>query len=119
MERVIAGIHEGELGSLSNEVLDYADRMSDIFDRIDACMDRLPACYKGEPCNKLMERYRTLHSSYLTIHDNVKSYADDFVTLINKMRVNDKYLSSLFQEFTNQRNHQIKTEHFTFTKYNN
>lgn len=112
MEEVIAGINDEELNSLSLEVLDRADMISEIFDKIDACMERLPACYQGEPCKRLLERYGALKSSYPIIKGNIVSYSDDFITLINKMHENDKYLSGLFQGYTNDISSQIKTDNF-------
>ncbi len=113
MKEVIAGIEEGELGALSLEVMDYASRISDIFDRIDACMDKLPSCYQGPPCRKIMDRYRAIQASYPMVKENITSYSDDFITLIKKMRENDKYLAGLYQGLTNDTNAQIRTENFS------
>lgn len=113
MENVIAGINDGELGSLSLEVMDYASNISEILDRIDACMDRLPSYYQGPPCRKIMERYKEVQSSYQTIKDNIVSYSDDFVTLINKMHENDQYLSELFKGLTSDTRNKIRNNHFS------
>lgn len=108
MNEVMTGIRESELGALGLEVMDYASRISEIFDRIDACMDRLPVCYQGPPCQKIMERYRLIQASYPMVKENIASYSDDFITLINKVRENDKYLAGLFEGFTSDTNAQIR-----------
>ena len=113
MENVMAGINDEELGSLSLEVMDYASNVSEILDRIDACMDKLSTYYQGTPCRKIMERYREMQLSYQTIKNNIVSYSDDFVTLINKMHENDQYLSGLFQGFTEDTRNQIRNNHFS------
>lgn len=113
---VVAGIQETELGALSIEVLDYVERVSDILNRIDSCMEQLPACYQGSPCTKLVNRYQAIQAQYPLLKDNLKSYSDDFITLIKKMRENDKYLSSLFQEFTSDLHNEVKINQFDLKK---
>lgn len=110
MDRVIAGIHEEDLGALSLEILDYVDRISEILERIDSYMDKLPACYKGSSSDKIIERYNSIKSTYPTVKENLKSYSDDFITLINKMREDDTFLSNLFRELTSDTNRKIKQD---------
>lgn len=102
MDDVIAGINEDELGNLSLEVIDYADRISEIFDRIDTCMERLPLHYEGTPCTEIMNFYNKLTPFYGIIKNNILSYSDDFIELIRKMQDNDKYLAKLFQTYTDE-----------------
>ena len=109
MKDVVAGINEDELSNLSLEVIDYADRISEIFDKIDACMDKLPTHYQGETCSSIINFYNELTPYYSIIKDNIISYSDDFIELIKKMQDNDKYLVSLFQNYTDDTIKKIKS----------
>ncbi|MCR4753024.1 MAG: hypothetical protein K5837_01220 [Candidatus Saccharibacteria bacterium] len=102
MNNVIAGIKDSELNDLSLEVIKYRDRISDLFEKVDACMERLQSCYVGEPSRRIANYAENLHISFSTAKDNIKSYADDFTTLISKMHENDQYLSSLLLESTEE-----------------
>ena len=109
MKDVAAGINEDELSSLSLEVIDYADRISEIFDKIDSCMEKLPMHYQGQPCSELVNFYNELTPFYSIIKDNIISYSDDFIELIKKMQDNDKYLVTLFQNYTDDTMNKIKS----------
>lgn len=109
MDYNVTGINEEDLSSLSIEVLDYADRITEIFDKIDACMDRLPDYYQGESCSALMNFYNELVPYYSIIKNNIVSYSDDFIELIKKMQDNDKYLVTLFQNYTDDAINKIKS----------
>ena len=97
-------------------MLDYKERVSRIFDRIDSVMNRLESCFQGPPCNKIMERYQAVQAAYPVAEGNLVSYSDDFITLINRMRENDKYLSGLFQGFTEDKYDKAKTDLITINK---
>ena len=109
MKNVVMGINEDGLKSLSLEVIDSADRISEIFDKIDACMDKLSGCYQDSSSVKLLEYYNDFRENYSVIKGNIKSYSDDFIELIEKMRENDNYLISLFQNYTNDTYDKIKS----------
>lgn len=109
MKEVIAGINEDELSNLSLEILDCVDRITEIFDRIDACMDKLPNYYKGSPCSDLINYYNELSPYYSIIKENIVSYSDDFIQLILKMQDNDKFLVTLFQNYTDDTKNKIKS----------
>lgn len=109
MNDVIAGINEEDLSSLSLEVLDYADRISEIFDKMDTCMNKLPNHYQGSPCKELIDFYNELSTYYPVIKKNIISYSDDFIALIQKMQDNDKYLTTLFQDYTDNTKEKIKS----------
>ena len=113
---MLHGIQEHDLGALSLELEDYAKRIAEIFDRMDACIERLPSCYQGPPCKTIINRYKSVQASFPTAISNIKSYSSDLLTLINKMRASDKYLASLFEEYTADTNNRIKNEEFDLTK---
>lgn len=106
---VVAGINEDELSLLSLEILDYSDRITEIFDKIDSCMDRLPNYYQGTPCVALMSYYKQLTTYYSIIRDNIVTYSDDLIALIKKMQENDKFLTTLFQNYTDDTKNKMKS----------
>ncbi len=106
---VVAGINEDELSLLSLEILDYSDRITEIFDKIDSCMDRLPNYYQGTPCVALMNYYKQLTTYYSIIRDNIVTYSDDLIALIKKMQENDKFLTTLFQNYTDDTKNKMKS----------
>ena len=113
MNNVIAGIKDSELNDLSLEVIKCRDRISDLFEKVDACMERLQSCYVGEPSRRIANYAENLHASFSTAKDNIKSYADDFATLISKMHENDQYISSLFLESTEEQQTKIDNNDFS------
>lgn len=100
MKDIVVGINEDELSNLSLEVIDYADRISEIFDKIDDCMDKLPNYYQGPPCDEILNLYDKVKSFYPIVKANILSYSDDFMELIKKLREDEKYLITLFQDYT-------------------
>lgn len=96
MQNENSGIREDELGTLSLEVLDYADKMSEFFEKMNVCMEKLPMYYHGPACKKLLEYYKNLQNKFPIVRENIKSYSDDLATVVVKMRENDRYISSLF-----------------------
>lgn len=109
MKDAAVWISEDDLGSLSLEILDYVDRISEIFDKLNACIDKLPNHYQGEPCREFMNKYQELSTYFPIIKGNLTTYSDDLISLINKMRDNDKYLTTLFQEFTDDTTRKTKS----------
>ena len=116
MERVISGINEGELNALSMEVLNHRDNISEIFEKVDACIDRLQAVYRGQPCNGIIGYYNQIKPSFATTKENIRSYSDDLLMLIEKIKENADYLSGLFDDLTNRVKHEIKYNEFTIGK---
>ncbi len=109
MKEFVTWIKEDELSSLSIEVLDYSDRISEIFDKIDNTISKLPTYYQDSACTKLMSYYHELAENYSVIKQNIVSYSDDLTTLIKKMRENDKYMASLFQNATENTKNKIRS----------
>lgn len=106
---IVVGINEEDLSSLSLEVLDYADRISEILNKIDDRMDKLNHYYQGLPATNIINFYNELKPYYATIKENIISYSDDLMELIRKMQDNDKYLTTLFQNYTDDTINKIKS----------
>ena len=105
---VVAWIREEELGMLAMEIANDADKISEVFSKIDACMGKVSAYYSGAPSKKILQRYDELKANYPVMKENIVSYSEDLITLISKMRENDKYLASLFREYINETNDHTK-----------
>ena len=108
MQDVVAGINEEGLGTLSLEILDYVDRISKIFDKIDASMDRLKLCYRGPSCDKIISCYGMMQELYPVIKGNIKSYSDDLILVIRKMKEGDEELSKSIQRMSDEYRSRIK-----------
>ena len=83
MDDLELAINENDLGILSFEVEDYADRISSIFEKYDSTISKLPSCYKGDAEIKIMSLYNQLKNNFSIIKDNIKSYSADYRDLIN------------------------------------
>ena len=106
-DNIIAGIRENDLGSLSLEIMGCVDRISVIFNRIDSTVNSIPAQYRGESCDELMRSYAKLKAEFPLVKENVKSYADDLVSLLNKMKQIDFDLTKLFRNADDEARKQI------------
>ena len=102
MENIVVGINHEELSNLCLEIIDYADDTSEIFDKMNNCIDKLSSYCDGDHINKIMSNYRQLSVYFPIIKDNIVSYSDDLIALIKKMQENDKYLSTLFQNYSDE-----------------
>lgn len=109
MNDVLFGVKEYELGNLTLEILDYADRTSKLLGDIGSKMEELATHYHGDSYNELMKYYSELQSSYSIIKDNIISYSDDLAALLIKVKENDKTVASLFDEFTVDVKQKIKS----------
>lgn len=106
-------ISEDELGILSFEVLDYADRISEIFNKLDLCIEQLSLQYQGQACVEIVNHYKQLKQSFPVIKRNLRTYSDDFIKLIQRMQESDTYLAGLLQdktEETRKKTESIKNE---------
>lgn len=109
MDEPILAINETNLGTLSFEILDYADRIMEIFSKIDTCMDNLSKSYEGESYTALETYYKDLSSNYDAIKNNIISYSDDLVALVRKMSESDAKIASLFEGFSIDTKNKIKS----------
>jgi uncharacterized coiled-coil DUF342 family protein len=100
MDNTVTGINESGLEALSIEILDYRDKISELFEKINSCISKLPDNYQGEPCDEIMNKYNDLKNNFATVKDNIELYSDDIIFLIQKVKENDRYISTLFQTMT-------------------
>lgn len=110
MQDTVLGINDATLSEISLSVLDYVDDLSDIFENIDKQMNLLSNYYQGKSRVIIDSYYKDIRSNYPTIKSNIKSYSDDFISLINKMNDNDTNIANLFQGYIDETNKKVKSE---------
>ena len=96
-------IREEELSALSMEILDYFEKVADLLDHADKEMNSLPSYFQEASCGVLMEHYHDFRSHYATIKDNIKSYSEELITLMQRMKENDHYLAQMFANYTSEK----------------
>lgn len=102
-DNIIGAIREEELGNLSMEVLDYAERIALLFERIDEKFNSVAEFYDSESYVKLMESYNEFRANYTIVKSNIESYSDDFIRLISKMHEGMDEVSLMFEKYTEDR----------------
>ena len=98
--QLIDGINEPELGALSLEILDYAEKIVAIFDKIDDKIEQLPSSYKSQAFNAFLESYNSFRQNYPTVRDNIISYSDEIITLIRRLHENEKGYINTYNSYT-------------------
>ena len=101
-------IREEELSALSMEILDYFEKIADLFDKADKEMNSLGSSFQEASYGVLMGRYNDFRSNYVTIKDNIKSYSEELITLIQRMKENDLYLAQMFANYTSEKKEEAK-----------
>ena len=98
----VSGINEDALRELCMEILDYNERLIEIFDKIDNCVEDLQMYFKCSSYDTFKNVYGELRSNYQVIKDNINSYSDDLILLIQRMHENEKYLVHIFENLTEE-----------------
>lgn len=98
--QLVDGINEPELGALSLEILDYAERIIAIFDKIDAKIEQLPSSYKSQAFDTFLESYNNFRQNYPVVKNNIVSYSDELLTLIRRLHENEQDYINMFQSYT-------------------
>ena len=110
MDSGVIGINEDELSNLALEISDYSDRISEIFDKIDVQMERVSNNYQGPSSDAIINYYKELKPRYEIVKNNINGYSEDLIALIRKMKENEKFLVSLFEDATAEAKSKVKPE---------
>ena len=97
----LGGVNETDIRTLGVEILKSSERISDIFDSIDAKMNELPDYYKSSSSDEFCR-------SYELIKANIISYSDDLFRLVDKMKEGLDEVSSMIENFTEDRKSKAK-----------
>ncbi len=93
-------IKEDDLSAFAMDLLTISEEVSDIFSSIDSKMDSLKNYFEGSQYDSLMESYRTFRKNYSVVKNNIVSYSDDLIAVINKVRQGDQDIAFLIQQIT-------------------
>lgn len=93
-------INEEGLETLISELDNHSDVISGLFDKIDQTISGLPDYYKCSACEAIMNSYHEFRKNYAIIKNNLASYSDDYVCLIQKMKAGDKELAKAVIGYT-------------------
>ncbi len=99
-EDVELAINEEDLSTLAMDILTISEDVTDIFSKIDAKMDSLKNCYESDEYSALMTKYRDFKKNYSIVKDNIVSYSDDLIAVINKVRTGDRTIAFLIDSIT-------------------
>ena len=99
-EDIKLAIREDDLADLAMEILTISEDVTDIFSNIDSKMASLKNCYDADGYNQLMAKYRDFKKNYTIVKDNIVSYSDDLIAVINKVRAGDKKIAFMIDNIT-------------------
>ncbi len=104
----LGGVNETDIRTLGVEILKSSERISDIFDSIDAKMSELPDYYKSSSSDEFCRSYEAFRKNYELIKANIISYSDDLFRLVDKMKEGLDEVSSMIENFTEDRKSKAK-----------
>lgn len=95
------GINEGELGEIAIDFVNFNDELSEIFSSIDSKMIELKGAFNSKEYQSLLSQYNDFKKNYSIVKNNINSYSDDLVAIINKVRIGDSNIASLLETKSN------------------
>lgn len=93
-------IKEDELSDLAMDILTLSEEVTDIFSKVDSKMESLKSCYEADEYASLMSKYRDFKKNYTIVKDNIVTYSDDLISVINKVRAGDKKIAFIIDAIT-------------------
>ena len=97
---IALAIREDDLSDLAMDILTISEEVTEIFSKVDSKMDSLKNCYEADEYNMLMVKYRDFKKNYSVVKDNIVSYSDDLISVINKVRAGDKNIAFIIDSIT-------------------
>lgn len=101
-------IDEENLGSFAMNLLTASEDISEIFSSIDNKMEALKIYFDGKEYDHLMTKYRDFRKNYPIVKNNIVSYSDDLIALINKVRAGDDDIAFIIDSLTKYVNEKAK-----------
>jgi hypothetical protein len=99
-EELKLGVKDEDLSSFAMDILSFSDEVSKIFSSIDSKMNELKNYFSGARYDNLMSAYNSFKPNYSIVKDDIISYSDDLITLINKSIAGDKQIAFLINKVT-------------------
>lgn len=96
MPNVINQINQDELEQLAIELIDYADDIGDLFNQINQKMSLINSYLSGDSLAQINNNYSFFKNNFKTAKENILSYSNDLIALIQKMKDGQLDLAKLF-----------------------
>ena len=93
-------IKEDDLSDFAMDLLTTSENVSDLFSSVDLKMQTLKNYFDGSKYDSLMASYREFRKNYAVVKNNIVSYSDDLIAVINKVRAGDQKIASLISQIT-------------------
>ena len=87
-------IREDELSELAIDIIDFND---EIFNSVDSKMSELKAYYDCSKYYSLVNSYNEFKKNYSIVKQNIVTYSDDLIAVINKFKSGDNDVSVLVE----------------------
>ena len=107
-EELKLGVKDEDLSSFAMDILSFSDDISEIFSSLDSKMNELKTYFSGSRYDKLMSAYNAYKPSFGIVKDDIISYSDDLIALVNKSIAGDKHIAFLIDQVTESA--KLKTE---------
>lgn len=86
-------INEEELSELAIDIIDFNDELADLFSSIDGKISELKNFYNCSKYYPFLNSYNEFKKNYSIVKQNIVSYSDDLIAVINTFRTGDKDVS--------------------------
>ena len=86
-------INEEELSELAIDIIDFNDEIAELFSSIDGKMSELKSYFDCSKYYTLLNSYNEFKKNYAVVKQNVLTYSDDLIAVINKFKSGDKDVS--------------------------
>ncbi len=86
-------INEDELSELAIDIVDFNDDLAELFNSIDSKMSELKSYYDCSKYYSLLSSYNEFKKNYSVVKQNITTYSDDLIAVINKFKSGDKDVS--------------------------
>lgn len=96
MSNVINQINQDELEQLAIELIDYADDIGDLFNQINQKMSLINSYLSGDSLAQINNNYSFFKNNFKIAKENILSYSNDLIALIQKMKDGQLDLAKLF-----------------------
>ena len=93
-------IREDDLSTFAMDLLTISEDISDLFSSVDSKMDNLKNYFDGSKYDLLMDSYRSFRKNYTVVKNDIVSYSDDLIAVINKVRSGDNDIAFLINQIT-------------------
>lgn len=97
---VFIAIRNDDLGEIAIDLMNFNDELSELFSSIDSKMAELKSAFDSKVYIDLMNKYNSFKKNYSIVKNNITSYSDDLIAVINKVRTGDATAKSLFDSNT-------------------